>query len=208
MADLALRAERRAVVGKKVRALRRQGLLPANLYGPGVEPTPLQVPTREAELVLRRVTPTTLLGLQVNGEGPRRVLVREVQRHPVTDALVHVEFFAVPMDEAIRAEVPIHLVGEAPAVAERGGTLVRSLDVVEVEALPADLPTRLDVDLSSLVEFHSAIHVRDIPLPRGVTMLTPGESPVVTVVPPRLEAAEEAPEAPAAEAAPRAEAAE
>ncbi|HZU07885.1 MAG TPA: 50S ribosomal protein L25 [Chloroflexota bacterium] len=187
MAALELRAERRAILGKKVRRLRQQGLLPANLYGPGLASVPLQLPLREAEALLRRVTPTTLLALAVDGEGTRQVLVREVQRHPVTDRLLHIDFYAVPVDEPVRTEVPLHFVGEAPAVAELGGTLVHNLEALEIECLPRDLPSRIDVDLSALRTLHDVLHVRDLALPPGVTVLTPGETPVVTVVPPTVE---------------------
>ncbi len=213
MADLVLRAQRRAVLGKKVRGLRRAGLVPANLYGPGLAPAALQLPMREVDTVLRHLTRTTLVPLEVEGEPARRVLVREVQRHPVDDRTLHVDFFAVPMNETIRTEVPLHFVGEAPAVAELEGTLVRSLETVEVEALPTDLPGRVEVDLSPLREFHHALHAGDLVLPRGVTLLTPPEAAVATVVPSRVEPelaaeAEEAAEAAPAEAEPAPETSE
>jgi large subunit ribosomal protein L25 len=187
MADLELRAQRRAVVGKKVRFLRRQGLLPASLYGPGLPSVALQLPAREAEAVLRRATATTLLPLHVDTEPARRVLVRGVQRHPVSEQALHVDLFAISMTETTRAEVPIHFVGEAPAVTQFDGTLVRSLESVEVEALPTDLPARLDIDLSTLVDLHSVVHAGDLALPPGVTLLTSPDAVLVNVVPPRIE---------------------
>src|SRR5581483_1839579 len=158
MADVVLRAQRRAVLGKKVRFLRRQGLVPASLYGPGLAPAALQLPGRELEHALRQMTPTTLAALEVQGEPARRVLVREVQRHPVDERTLHVDFYAMPMDVTIRADVPVQTVGEAPAVTVLGGTLVRSAETVQVEALPTDLPERIEVDLSGLTELHHAIH--------------------------------------------------
>src|SRR3712207_1447468 len=116
MAELELRALRRAVVGKRVRFLRREGLLPVRLYGPGMESTALQLTAREAETVLRRATATTLLPLYVDDDTPRRVLVRQIQRHPVSDQVLHVDLFALPMNETRRAQVPLHFVGDAPAV--------------------------------------------------------------------------------------------
>ena len=203
MADLVLRAQRRAVIGKKVRFLRRQGLLPASLYGPGVASLPLQLPAREADAVLRRATATTLLPLHVDDGPARRVLVREVQRHPVSEQALHVDLFAISMTETTRAEVPLHFVGEAPAVTQLDGTLVRSLESVEVEALPTDLPARLDIDLSTIVDLHTVVHASDLVLPPGVILLTPLDAALVTVVPPRVET-EAALEA-AAEAEPAAE---
>jgi large subunit ribosomal protein L25 len=202
MADLELRAERRAVVGKKVRGLRRQGLLPANVYGPGVESTALQLPARETEATLRRVTASTLLGLVVDGAAPRQVLVRHVQRHPVGDQALHIDFFAVAMDQTMRTAVPLHFVGEAPAVAQFEGTLVHNLDAIEVECLPGDLPERVEVDLTGLAELHSMLHVRDLVVPERVTVLTAPDTSVAAVLPPSLAVeAVEAAEAPAAETA-------
>jgi large subunit ribosomal protein L25 len=200
MADLEIRAERRDVVGKRVRLLRRQGLIPGNLYGPGAGSAPLQLPAKETEAVLRRTTRTTLLPLIVGQEPPRRVLVREVQRHPVSEQALHVDFYAPPMDEPVRTAVPLHFVGEAPAVAQLDGTIIHSAETVEIEALPGDLPARLDVDLSGLEELHSTVHVRDLVVPPGVKMLSDPETTVATVVPPAVLPEEE--EAAAAEAAP------
>jgi large subunit ribosomal protein L25 len=206
MATVELRAQRRAVLGKKVRFLRREGQIPASLYGPGVASLPLQLPARETELALRRISTSTLVPLHVDGEPVRRVLVREIQRHPTGEQVLHLDLFAVSMNEVMRASVPIHVVGEAPAVNLLDGTLIHSLEAVEVEALPTDLPARLDVDVSGLDTLHSMVHVSDLAAPPGVTILTPADSVIVSVSPPRL-AAEELPEA-AAEAAPAAAAAE
>jgi large subunit ribosomal protein L25 len=212
MAELELRARRRAVVGKKVRFLRREGLLPASLYGPGVESTALELPAREAEAVLRRATSTTLLPLYVDEDTPRRVLVRQVQRHPVSDQALHVDFFALPMNETTRAQVPLHFVGDAPAVTQFEGTLVRNLETVEVECLPMDLPARLDVDLTAMADLNSVIHASELELPSGVTLLTSPEATLISVVPPRVETeaaaeAAEPTEAPAATAEAETEAA-
>ncbi len=206
MANIELRAQRRAVTGKKVRFLRREGLVPASLYGPGVASVPLQLPARETELALRRISSSTLVPLFVDGEPMRRVLVRQVQRHPTSEQVLHFDLFAVAMDTTMRAAVPLHFVGEAPAVTQLDGTLVHSLDTVEVEALPTDLPARLDVYLSPLDSLHSAIHAGDLTMPAGVTLLTPPDAVIASVAPPRL-AAEELAEAeadPVAEAAPAA----
>jgi len=209
MADIVLRAKRRAVVGKKVRFLRREGLVPASLYGPGVTPAALQVPVRELDHALRQMTATTLAALEVEGEPMRRVLVREVQRHPVNERTLHVDFFAMPMDITIRADVPIQTLGEAPAVTVLGGTLVRSAETVQVEALPTDLPERFEVDLSKLTEIHHAIHASDLRLPAGVILLTPPDTALIAVLPARVEAGAVAETAEAAaEAEPTAEAEE
>lgn len=198
MATRELRAQRRTILGKHVARLRRAGLTPANLYGPGLASVPLQLPTRELDLALRHIGPTTFVQLVVDEDPPRRVLVREVQRHPVTDQTLHVDFFAASLSEPMRATVPLHFVGEAPALSTFDATLVHSLEAIEVECLPSELPTRLDVDLSGLTELHAVLHVRDVPVPPGVTVLSPPDAVVVSVVPSTVEAEAAA----AAEAAP------
>src|SRR5205823_3798314 len=141
-----------------------EGLVPGSLYGPGVDSAPLQLSARDVDNALRQMTATTLAVLEVEGEPTRRVLVREVQRHPVNERTLHLDFFAVPMDTSIRADVALQFVGDAPAVTELDGTLVRNAETVQVEALPTDLPSRIDVDLSELREFHHAIHASDLVL--------------------------------------------
>jgi large subunit ribosomal protein L25 len=192
MATRELRAQRRAVVGKQVKTLRRAGFVPASLYGPGLDSTALQVAAKELDATLRRTSPTTLLPLIVEDDAPRRVLVREVQRHPVTEQALHVDFFAVSMSERMRAAVPLVLVGEAPAVTQLKGTLLPSLESVDVECLPDDLPARLEADVSSLEGFDSRLHVSDVVLPPGVTLLTPEDTVIATVAAPRVEEEAEA----------------
>jgi large subunit ribosomal protein L25 len=166
-----LNARHRTVVGKQVRALRRQGLIPAVLYGTGVEPTSLELESREASRVLSKASGSTLLDLVLEN-GTHNVLVREVQRDPILRDVRHVDFLKVAMDVAIRTSVPVELVGEAPAVKTFGGILVTGVDEIEVEALPADLPNRLTVDLGALTEIGKAITVGEIFPGKGVKVLT------------------------------------
>jgi len=199
MADVELRAERREVLGKKVRFLRRKGLVPANLYGPGLDSMALQLPAKATELALRRISSSTLVPLAVEGEPTRRVLVRDIQRHPTGEQVLHLDLFAVSMSETMRTAVSLHFLGEAPAVAQFDGTLLHNVDSVEVEALPSDLPPRIPVDLSALDTLQAVIHASDLTIPDKVTLLTPPETVIVSVAPPRL-AAEETPTEAAAEA--------
>jgi large subunit ribosomal protein L25 len=187
-----LNARRRTVVGKQVRALRREGLIPAVLYGTGVEPTSLELEGREAARILSRLSGSTLLDLVLEND-THNVLVREVQRDPIRQSVRHVDFLKVAMDVAIRTSVPLELVGEAPAVKTFGGVLVTGVDEIEVEALPADLPSRLTVELAALSEIGKAITVGDLSLGEGVKLLTPKDELVARVTQAEAEEVEEAP---------------
>jgi large subunit ribosomal protein L25 len=170
-----LSARSRGVRGKQVRSLRRRGLLPGILYGRGLDPVPLELDAAQASKVLARSSGATLIDLELEGE-VHKVLVRELQRDFIRHDLKHVDFLKVAMDVAIRARVPIELVGEAPAVRSLGGVLVAGVDEIEVEALPADLPGRFTVDLEQLEAVGSTITVGDLPVGKAVQVLTdPGE---------------------------------
>jgi large subunit ribosomal protein L25 len=197
MTDIKLEAHRRAVLGKQTRRLRREGVLPAVLYGSGLASLPIELDRRAASRLLSRVSGSTLIELQLDNE-PHAVLVREIQRDPLRGRLLHVDFLKVRMDVRIRAEVPIELVGEAPASKIAGGVLVTGVDVIEVEALPADLPDRITVDLESLANIGDSITVADLFLGENVEILTEANELVARVI---YEAEEIIPEvAPVAEA--------
>lgn len=171
MSELVLHAKQRTVIGRQVKALRREGLLPAVLYGTGIEPIPLELEVPEAKKVLTRLGSSTLVSLKV-GRKTHQVLVREIQRDVIRWDMIHVDFLKVAMDEVIRTSVPIELVGEAPAIRELGGVLVSGLAEIEVEALPADLPDRMMVDLEILAEIDDTITVGDLSFGKGVEVLT------------------------------------
>lgn len=177
MQERTLKADSRSVTGKQVSRLRRAGRLPGVLYGRGTEPTAIELDAVAAGRVLEVASASTLLDLELNGES-HKVLVRELQRHPLHRTLDHVDLMKVAMDVIIRAEVPIELTGEAPAVKTLGGVLVTGLSEIEVEALPADLPSRVAVDLETLTAIDSRISVGDLFFGKGVKVLT---DPNVTV---------------------------
>ncbi|MDI6695080.1 MAG: 50S ribosomal protein L25 [Anaerolineales bacterium] len=193
MEKVVLQANRREVVGKQVRALRRQGLLPAVIYGHHIQPINIVLDAHEAGLVLPRLSSSQLVVVEVNGER-HNALVREKQRHPVTDALIHVDFHAVSMTEKLRVMVSIEFVGEAPAVKNFNGIVVPSKEELEIECLPDDLPNRIVVDLGELAEIGDAIHVRDISLPPRVTVLEDPDEVIVVITAPITEAELEAAE--------------
>lgn len=173
-------ANPRTVKGKQVKALRRAGLLPAIMYGVGMEPKILELPAHETELILQNVSGSTLVDLKI-GKDIHKVLVREVQREAISRKPIHVDFLEVAMDVTIRAVVPIELVGEAPAVRELGGVLVSGLNDIEVEALPADLPDRISVDISVLKKFDDSITVGDLVVGEGVTILTEPDEAIANI---------------------------
>ena len=182
-----LKVTPREVLGKKVRALRREGLTPANIYGPKVESTAVQVLTEELRHVLKTAGRNDIVYLRLDGDEPRPTFVRDIQQNPVTDAILHVDFFQISLRDKVRADVPIHLVGLSPAVDTFGGILMHGLDHVTVEALPTEVPSFLELDVSPLVEINQALHVSDLELPEDVTLLTDPEQVVAKVAPPAVE---------------------
>jgi len=207
MADIELSVKPRSVVGKKVAALRRQGVTPANVYGRNLESKAVQVETAVLTHLLRTAGRNVIIDLRIEDEGsPRPVMLRGVQRDPVTSRLLHAEFYQVSLTQKMRAEVPLVLVGEAPAATELGGILLQSLDSIMVEALPGDIPASVEVDVSTLVQLDAGVHVRELPIDLAkVHVMTDAELVVAKVAAPRLVAVEEeVPAEVAEEAAPEA----
>jgi len=194
-----LKAQPRTVLRKKVRALRRQGIVPANVYGHAAS-TAIQVPLREAEQVISRAGRTQLISLTTDGEGPTTVVIKDLQRHPTTRSLLHMDFYRVAMTERLKVDVPLRPQGDPPGVKKYNGTLFQAVSTISAEALPADLPEAIDVDLSVLEELDSAIYVRDLQVPAGVSILADPDELIVRLLPPRVEVVEEVEEAEAAEA--------
>ncbi len=192
-----LNAEKREITGRKVKKLRREGILPANLFGKGIKSQSLQVNLKEFLKVFEKVGETGLIDLAINEGEVRPVLVGNVQIEPVSDQPLHVDFHQVNLEEKVTVAVPIHLVGEAPAVMRDEGVLVQPLSEVEVEALPADLPDHLEVDISSLDKVDAAVRVADLKVPKGVAVKTDQEE-VVAIINSKAKEEEVAPAAPEA----------
>lgn len=195
----------RDTLGKKVRFLRRKGLTPANLYGPNIESIPLQVETTLLKRLIARVGRNALVTLMVDGK-PRVVMIRDIQRNPLTDDLLHVGFFQVEMTHRVRTEVPLLFLGDAPAAKSSRVMLLQDLTALQVEALPGELPRNIEVDLSGLEEIGQTIHVRDIPVSDTLEVLNDPDQVVVRVMETRVEveevvAAKEEEEAPPEEEA-------
>lgn len=192
MAELVLNARPRTVTGKQVKALRRQGWIPAVLYGRHIRPMTIQVEGKELQRVLAQARGgTRLITLHVDGE-THLALIREVQREPIRREILHVDFQAVEMTEKIRVEVPVVFVGASPAVERGEGILVHGLTHVEIECLPKDLIEAITVDLSRLDRVDAAIYVRDLQVPPGITVVSDPDELIALVTAPAAEVLEEA----------------
>ncbi len=185
--ELILKAKRRDLVGKKVKKLREQGLLPAVTYGKDIKPENLVLDLKEFEKVFKKAGETTLVSLIIDNEAPKKVLIQEPQYHPITGKLLHVDLHQIKLAEKIRTKVPLKFVGEAPAVKSLGGTLITSKDELEIECLPVDLPHEIEVDISSLETFEDNIHVKDLKISDKITILDDKEEVIASVAPPRTE---------------------
>jgi large subunit ribosomal protein L25 len=181
-----LQAETREMLGKKVRRLRAAGKLPATVYGHNVKPESIQVDAHDMRDVLRTAGRTQLIDLVIDRQQARPVLVKQTSLDAKRNALLHIEFYQVNLQERMSTSVPLHFVGESQAVKD-GGILLTVLDHVEVESLPENIPAAIEVDLGSLEEINAAIHVQDLPMPEGVTLLTPGDEILAKVNPPVAE---------------------
>ena len=199
MANKELQVAPRAVLGKKVKALRRSGVTPANIYGHKIESTAVQAPTMTLKTLLRGMSRNAIIDLRVEGEPQSRpVVVRVVERDPVSTEILHVDFYQIDMSEKMRAEVPVVLVGSSPAVSTYGGVLLQTLELVPVEALPGDIPAQFEVDVSQLTELEQSVHVRDLDVDTSkVTLHADPDVVLARVASPRLAAAEEEAAAPA-----------
>jgi large subunit ribosomal protein L25 len=198
----ALKVEKRKILGKKVHKLRKEGLFPANIYGKGVKSLAVQVPYKEFEKVYKEAGETGIVDVGVAGE-VRPALIHNVQQDYYKHTLLHADFFQVNLKEKVKAMVKIITLGEPKAVADKLGLLIQPLSEVEIEALPTDLPDKIEVNVEPLAVLDAQITVGEIKLPAGVTILT-DPSQVVAKIGALIskEAAEQAAaEAAAAEAA-------
>ena len=178
----------REITGKKVAVLRREGLVPVHLYGGTGGSLPLQTTYAELRQLLPRVGRNVPVAVRVEGSDAEDIcLVREVQRHPVTDAVIHVDFLRTDASRKINADVPVVLQGVPPAVSLQGGTLIQNMLTLSIEALPMDMPASLNVDVSFLEDFDTTIHVSDIVVAEGLTVMSSGDDLVARVAAPRVE---------------------
>ncbi|HEY7268797.1 MAG TPA: 50S ribosomal protein L25 [Dehalococcoidia bacterium] len=217
MARKELTLDPRQVTGKKVAQLRRAGVVPANLFGRHLDSVTVQVSTAELVKTIRSSTKNEVIDLKIAGErAARPAIIQNVQRHALSGAILHIDFYQVSLREKMRADVPLILVGSSEAVGTYNGVLTQQIDTLHIEALPLDIPTHIEVDITVLRELDTSIHVADLSVPENVTVLTAGDIVVARVAASAVaqeaeaeaEAAEAAAEEAAAEAPAAAEAAE
>jgi len=188
METITLKATKRTATGKAVDHLRKTSLVPAVIYGHGVENTNLELEAGPLLKIIRQAGSSSLVDLVINDAAPVKVLIHSVQRHPTRSDILHVDFYQVRMTEKLETDIELNLVGESAAVKESGGILVRALDKVKVSCLPGDLVHSIDVDISALKTFEDRIRVSDIVAPKGITIMENPEEIVATVNQPRSEA--------------------
>ena len=185
--NLILNAKLRTEFGKKVKILRSQELLPAVAYGAGQKPQNLTLNLKEFKQIFREAGESTLVSLKVDQSPARKVLISDVQFDPVTDVVIHADLKLIRMDEKIKTEVPLKFIGESKAVLEMDGTLVTNKDEVEIECLPNDLISEIEIDISPLVDFESRIRISNLKVPQNVKILDNPEETVALIQEPRSE---------------------
>jgi large subunit ribosomal protein L25 len=185
-------AEHREVTGKHVNRLRKEGRLPAVVYGHGEASSNVSVDAHEFDLLRKHTGPNALVDLSIDGKKAQPVLINSVQVHPVHRRPLHADLFLVRMTEELTVDVPLVPTGESAAIAQLGGTLLHPTETVRVRALPDHLPQSIEYSIESLVDFESALHVSDLTIPGDVTLLTEADEIIAKVQQPRVEV-EEAP---------------
>lgn len=189
--EMKVRVQRREVMGKHARQLRSKGLTPGNISGGGKPSVAIQMDQRELiDIIKHHGAPILRISIEPDG-GNDTALLAKVERDAVSSAILHVDFRRVKLTQPIKARVPLRTEGDAPAVKVYNGVLLHLMEAVEVEALPANLPDAVTIDISGLVELNSTLTAKDIKAPAKVQVLVAPDEPVITVKAPRVETAEE-----------------
>ncbi len=178
--EVLINAEKRNVVGKQVKALRRQGILPGVIYGRHIEAFPIQMDAHNAALILDKLTASSLITIDVDGE-KFSVLMRDRQRDVIFGDLLHVDFLVVSLTEKLRATIELKLVGEAPVADNPEVVVTQVLNDIEIEAFPQDLPEVIEVDISTLETVDDEITVADLDLGENIAILTDPNETIVSV---------------------------
>lgn len=192
-----LNAQARSESNGKAKKVRATGFIPAVIYGFGKDNKNIKVKKHDFEKVFAVAGEFNLVDLSIDEAKPEKVIIKDIQRNGVTDSIIHIDFYQVDMTKKITTEIPLNFIGESKAIKDLGGTLVKNMDTVEVECLPGDLASHIDVDISKLEIFDQFIRLHDLVLPQGITLAQETNEAVVGVVETKIEV-----EAPKVEAAP------
>src|SRR3989338_6328978 len=188
MAGFTLQVKVREKAGKNLDTMRKQGSIPAVLYGHGIKPQMFWVQYLHFSKLYDKAGENSIVEVTKDEGRAVNVIVNDVQLDPLTSRFSHIDFFQVRMDEKLEAHIPIEFVGEAPAVREMGGIFVKPVDQILVSCLPKDLPHSFMVDISVLQTFENHIQIKDLQVPSGVTILTEADTTIALVEAPRTEA--------------------
>jgi len=188
--EIKLEAQIRTKENGKPKKIRSQNFIPAVLYGPSMESRNLKIKKIDFERIFALAGESSLIDLAISQKKPVKVLVKEVQKDPLKDTIIHIDLYQVDMNKKITTEIPLHFIGESEAVKELSAVLVKDIDRVEVECLPGDLVSHINVDLSVLKNFHDAIKTNDLKLSAGMKLVNETNDIVVNVIEPKVEAAE------------------
>jgi large subunit ribosomal protein L25 len=183
----AIAAQTREKMGRQAKQERANMRIPAVMYGAGTNPTPVSVNRSEFLKMFRAAGYSSLVDLALDGKAPTKVVVKDVQVHPLTLEPQHVDFHQIRMDKEMTANIPLVFIGESKAVKQDGGTLVKSMDELEITCLPANLPHEIQVDLSTLNTFEDSITIENLKLPEGVKATAEGTLTIATVARPLTE---------------------
>jgi len=186
-----IEATPRTVLGKATKRLRKEGIIPANVYGHHVEPVPVQLSALAFDRLRRQHGTTQVITLQLADHPEETVLVRHVQHNALSGQIIHIDFTRVDAQERVESKVALNFVGVAPGVKIQGGIMLHLVDALAIECAAADLVEHLDVDISALTEIDSTLYARDIPLSSKYTLVADPDEPIVKIAAPRVEEAVE-----------------
>jgi large subunit ribosomal protein L25 len=197
MEKVSLKAVKRDITGKQVKAMRRDGQLPAVIYGRHLEPIAISLEAHAATLAMSKLTSSSIITIELDGQ-EYPALVRERQRNFIKGNLTHIDFLAVDLKEKIRATVRLEFVGISGAVKDFNGVLVKNIEKLEVECLPTDLPERISVDIAALAQVGNSIRVRDLAISAAIRILNDEDETIAVATAAKTEASDVAAAVPGA----------
>ncbi len=188
MTKINLKSKIREEVGKNLDSFRKQGLIPAVVYGHKIKPKNLWINHLDFERVFDKAGESTVIELEVGEKEKVNALIHDIQNDPLTEKFTHIDFFQIRMDEEIETEVPVEFFGESPAIKELGGILVKNIDAIAIKCLPGNLPHEFKVNISKLKTFDDHFKISDLEIPEKVEILAEMDTVIALVAPPRSEA--------------------